>query len=95
VQADGKVLAGGSGNGGTELVRLRGGNNCVVPSLRGTTVAKARAALRTAYCGFGRLSRQFSTAVGRGRVISTAPLVGGRLPGGTKVALVVSKGSRT
>ena len=49
---------------------------------------------RTSYCSTGGISRLFSNKVARGRVISTAPLRGGRLPGGTKVALVVSRGRR-
>ena len=93
VEADGKVLVGGGIDGST-LVRVLGGNNCIVPGLLGKTVSNARAALRTSYCGTGGISKLFSNKVARGRVISTAPLRGGRLPGGTKVALVVSRGRR-
>ncbi len=93
VETDGKVLVGGGIDGST-LVRVLGGNNCVVPGLLGKTVSNARAALRTSYCGIGSISRLFSNKVARGRVISTAPLRGGRLPAGTKVALVVSRGRR-
>jgi uncharacterized delta-60 repeat protein len=95
LQTDGKVLAGG-GTSGSMLVRLLGGNNCTVPALRGMTLSRARAALKTSYCGVGGISKRFSKVVARGRVISTRPLLlGGRLPGGTRVALVVSKGGRT
>ena len=93
VESDGNVLVGG-GIDGSMLVRVLGGNNCVVPGLLGKTVSNARAALRTSYCGTGSISRLFSNKVARGRVISTAPLRGGRLPRGTKVALVVSRGRR-
>ena len=93
VEPDGRVLAGG-GIDGSMLVRLLGGNNCVVPVLLGKTVPTARAALRTSYCGVGVISKLYSNKVARGRVISTAPLRGGRLPRGTKVALVVSRGRR-
>jgi uncharacterized delta-60 repeat protein len=91
VETDGKVLVGG-GIDGSMLVRVVGGNNCVVPGLRGKPVSTARAALATSHCGTGSISRLYSNKVARGRVISTAPLRGGRLPGGAKVALVVSRG---
>jgi serine/threonine-protein kinase len=71
-----------------------GGNNCVVPGLRGKTLASARAALRTSYCGFGAVAKLYSNKVAAGLVISTTPLRGGRLPRGTKVALAVSRGRR-
>ena len=93
LETDGKVLVGGGIDGST-LVRVLGGNNCVVPGLRGKTVTTARAALTTSHCSAGSISRLYSNTVARGRVISTAPLRGGRLPGGTKVALVVSRGRR-
>lgn len=93
VETDGKVLVGGGIDGST-LVRVVGGNNCVVPGLRGKTVTTARTALTTAHCSAGSISRLYSNQVARGRVISTAPLRGGRLPGGTRVALVVSRGRR-
>jgi hypothetical protein len=93
VETDGKVLAGG-GIDGSMLVRVLGGANCIVPGLRGKTVTTARATLTTSHCSAGSVSRLYSNKVARGRVISTAPLRGGRLPGGTKVALVVSRGRR-
>ncbi len=93
VEKDGKVLVGGGIDGST-LVRVVGGNNCVVPGLRGKTVTTARTALMAAHCIAGSISRLYSNQVARGRVISTAPLRGGRLPGGTRVALVVSRGRR-
>jgi uncharacterized delta-60 repeat protein len=94
LQTDGKILVGaGSGNSWT-LSRLIGGNNCVVPSLRGKTSSRAAAALRKSYCTPGRTSRRFSRTVTHGHVISTAPGAGARLPSGAKVELVVSKGKR-
>ena len=87
LQPDGNILVGGSA-----LMRLIGGNNCIVPSLRGTTVPKARATLKTFYCRSGRIAKQFSNNVTRGRVISTVPKSGSRLHGGATVKLVVSRG---
>jgi uncharacterized delta-60 repeat protein len=93
-QEDGKILVGGGSANAWTLDRLLGGNNCVVPGLRGETVAKARAALTKSYCTTGDISKVYSNKVARGRVISTAPLRGDRLPGGSKVDLTVSKGKR-
>lgn len=94
LQTDGKILVGaGSGTSWT-LSRLIGGNNCVVPSLRGKTLLKAAAALRKSYCSRGRTSKRFSRTITRGHVISTAPPAGARLPSGAKVELVVSKDKR-
>lgn len=92
VQADGKILVGGSSGDASTLVRLIGGNNCIVPRLRGRAIANARAELESSYCRTGHISRRFSSTVTRGRVISTAPPRGGRLPGHAKVDLIVSRG---
>ena len=90
----GKVLVGGGRGHAWTLGRLFGGNNCVVPALRGKTVSTSRMKLKKSYCSMGRISRQFSTRVASGRVISSRALLGDRLPGGTKVDLVISRGKR-
>jgi len=87
LQRDGKILVGGQ-----TLDRLLGGNNCVVPDLRGKTVSKASASLEKSYCRRGSIAKRFSSKVARGRVISTAPRRGTLLPGDAKIHLVVSKG---
>jgi uncharacterized delta-60 repeat protein len=92
-QKDGKVLVGRSGNLWA-LDRLIGGNNCVVPDLRGNTASRANAALRQSYCRRGRTAARFSNTVPRGSVISTAPPKGARLPRGSRVDLTVSRGRR-
>jgi uncharacterized delta-60 repeat protein len=92
---DQKILVAGWSNPGygpSTLARLIGGNNCVVPALRGRTLAKATATLAKSYCSRGPVSKRFSSSVRRGRVISTAPHSGSRLPGGAKVKLLVSRG---
>jgi uncharacterized delta-60 repeat protein len=89
LQQDGKILVGGQ-----TLDRLVGGNNCVVPGLRGKTVPKANAKLKASHCLSGRIAKRFSSTVRRGRVVSTMPARAARLPGGTKVDLIVSKGKR-
>jgi uncharacterized delta-60 repeat protein len=94
LQADQKVLVGGGSGHAWVLERVLGGNNCIVPALRGKTLAKASSALKSSYCRRGRISRRFSKRVARGRVMSTAPRRGARLPGGAPVHLVVSSGKR-
>lgn len=95
VQPDQKILVAGWSNAGygpSTLARLIGGNNCVVPALRGRTLAKATATLEKSYCSRGPVSKRFSSSVRPGRVISTAPQGGSRLPRGAKVKLLVSRG---
>jgi uncharacterized delta-60 repeat protein len=94
LQTDRKILLGGGSGTAWTLARLLGGNNCIVPNLRGKTVSKATTRLIKSYCRRGRISTRFSGKVKRGRVISTAPPHGTRLPGGAKVHLVASKGKR-
>jgi uncharacterized delta-60 repeat protein len=88
LQRDGKILVGDAGT----LEQLVGGNNCVVPDLRGKTVGKATASLVKSYCRRGSIARRFSSKVAPGRVLSTAPAPGARLPGGATIHLVVSLG---
>jgi PASTA domain len=65
---------------------------CVVPNVRGRTLASARIALGRANCAVGRITRRASTTVPKGRVISTAPRAGARLASRARVSLVVSSG---
>ncbi|HEU5478068.1 MAG TPA: PASTA domain-containing protein [Gaiellaceae bacterium] len=95
LQGDGKILAGGSNYRRPftwTLARLFGGNNCVVPLLRGQTVSKATATLKSSSCSRGRIAHRFSSTIARGRVIATKPARGARLRNGAKVALVVGRG---
>jgi uncharacterized delta-60 repeat protein len=101
LQADQKVLADGCSHcqpgdtGDTwTLDRLIGGDNCIVPGLRRKTVPKATAMLKNSYCSLGPVSKRSSRSVTRGRVVSTAPQRGTRLPDGGRVNLVVSSGKR-
>lgn len=67
---------------------------CVVPAVRGRTLAAARTRLVRANCRLGRVTSRYSAAVERGRVISHRPRVGARLAALAKVDLVVSRGRR-
>jgi DNA-binding beta-propeller fold protein YncE len=67
---------------------------CVVPSVRGRSLASARSAIVRAGCSVGTVRRTHSTAVRSGRVISQRPRAGARLAARAKIDLVVSKGPR-
>ena len=100
LQADGNILVGGNPEQGGywaytfTLVRLIGGNNCYVPALRGKTISQARDKLKASYCLTGGISTLYSNRIPRGHVISTTPLPGDRLPAGTTIDLLVSRGKR-
>jgi hypothetical protein len=66
---------------------------CVVPSLRGKTVAKARRALRLAHCRLGRVSSTRSRRR-RGLIVAQRPRPGAVRADGAKVSVVVSRGRR-
>ena len=64
---------------------------CVVPSLKGKTVAKARVVLRRAHCALGRVSSARSS-LRRGLIVAQHPRARALRPRGTKVSVVVSRG---
>jgi hypothetical protein len=67
---------------------------CVVPRLRGKTLAGARGALAHANCRLGTVTRSYSATVRTGRVFRQRPIAGTRMPRGARVNVVVSRGSR-
>ena len=66
---------------------------CLVPKLKGKTLAAARGALTSAHCATGKVTKKFSR-VKKGRVISQRPAPGTSLAAGAKVNLVISKGKK-
>lgn len=65
---------------------------CVVPRVKGKKLAVARRAIGRAHCRVGRVRKSRSLRP-TGRVIAQRPRAGKRLPLGTKVNLVVSRGA--
>src|SRR2546421_585509 len=63
---------------------------CVVPNVVGKKLGKAKAAIKDAHCKVGKVTKKKSS-VKPGRVLSQKPSSGAVRPGGSKVALVVSK----
>jgi uncharacterized delta-60 repeat protein len=65
---------------------------CVVPNVRGKTLRIARRNVARGRCAVGRVTRKLSKRVKKGRVISQSRRPGLRLPAGSRVNLVISKG---
>jgi Right handed beta helix region/PASTA domain len=75
-------------------IRPRAKPRCVVPNVKGKTVARARKLLSTRRCRLGRVGRAYSRKMKRGKVIFQSRRPGLRLARGTRVNVVVSRGSR-
>jgi subtilisin family serine protease len=67
---------------------------CVVPNVKGRTVAKAKAMLKARRCTAGKIKQAFSGKVKKGRVIAQSRRAGSRHPRNAKVNLTVSKGAK-
>jgi beta-lactam-binding protein with PASTA domain len=67
---------------------------CIVPNVRGKTLARAKQALDRADCSVGKVRRVHSKRVKRHRVISQSPRPGTVLADGAGVRLVVSRGKK-
>ena len=67
---------------------------CVVPRVVGLKLSAAERRIRVRHCRVGRVTRKFSTARQRNRVLKQGPKAGRRFAAGHKVTLVVGKGPR-
>jgi thermitase len=67
---------------------------CVVPNVKGKSVRAARTMLTRRHCRLGRVTRAYSGRIRTGRIISQSRRSGARLPRGTKVKVVISRGKR-
>jgi PASTA domain len=65
---------------------------CVVPAVKGKTLAAASASLQVAHCKTGTITRRFWSTIRAGRVISQGIAAGAHRANGAAVSLVVSKG---
>jgi len=66
---------------------------CVVPNVRGLTLAAARTAIHAGHCAVGTVKRLASNTVPSGKVISQTPAPGRYVRAGSKVNLKVSRGT--
>jgi hypothetical protein len=87
VDGYGRVVLGTPSSGGGT-----GNAKCVVPKVKGKTLAAARTAIVKAHCTVGKIKKASSKQVKKGHVISQNPAAGGTLSSGSKINLVVSKG---
>jgi alpha-tubulin suppressor-like RCC1 family protein len=76
----------------TAVPVVAGPSGCVVPKLKGRTVAAAKNLLGRTACSLAPIRRAFSPTVKKGRVIAQRPPSGKELPAGASVRLVISKG---
>jgi hypothetical protein len=67
---------------------------CIVPKLRGKTLRVARHALTRAHCKVGVITKKYSTAVMKGRVVSQKPKPGRHQRVGAKVDMALSRGKK-
>jgi hypothetical protein len=58
---------------------------CLVPQLKGKTLARARSALTAAHCSLGKVRKPKGAKLAKLRVRSSSPAAGTRLPSGAKV----------
>lgn len=68
--------------------------NCVVPKVKGMTLAAAERSVKAHACSVGRITHNASRTVEKGQVLSQKPKPGGQLTHRAKVNLVVSGGRR-
>jgi hypothetical protein len=65
---------------------------CVVPKVVGLTLAKAKAKIKKAHCGVGKVTKKHSSNKKKGKVLKQSPKAGKHLAAGSKVNLTVGKG---
>lgn len=90
----GWTRAPGSENDDFAVARYENPAPCLVPSVRGQSLARARVRIVRGHCVVGKVARKYSTRVKKGRVIAQSPGAGTTLTAGGKVSLVVSRGRR-
>jgi eukaryotic-like serine/threonine-protein kinase len=65
---------------------------CVVPNLKGKTLAQTRRLLGAGRCSLGKVTRAYSAKVKKGRIIRQNRRPGARLARGSRVNVVLSRG---
>jgi hypothetical protein len=64
---------------------------CVVPKVKGKSLASAKKAIKSHHCSVGKITRVKSTTKNRGHVVGQSPKPGRHLKEGSRVALKVGK----
>jgi hypothetical protein len=95
LKGDGKPdLATANDEGGSVSILFNRPGLCTVQEIKRQTLRNAKRTLARANCRVGKIRRAYSRRVKKGRVISQKPRFGAVLAGGSKVDLVVSRGSK-
>jgi Ca2+-binding RTX toxin-like protein len=74
--------------------RPRSTPRCVVPNVKGKTLAAARKSIAQRRCRVGKITRVHSRRFKKGRVVGQRPAGGRRMPRGSRVHLTVSRGPK-
>jgi hypothetical protein len=90
----GLFATGGRLNVGNAMAATGPPPPCKVPTLKGKTLAGARTALLNRFCRLGVVTRAFSSAVRKGRVMRQTKAPGATLAYNAKVGVTISKGRR-
>jgi len=96
ISNSGEIIARGdlaNGHHHVFLLMPLGPNACGVPKLKGKSLTAAKRSITSHDCAVGTIRRASSRRIKRGRVISQKPKAGSWLKHGSRIALVVSKGS--
>lgn len=64
---------------------------CVVPKVKGKTLAAAKKAIKSHHCSVGKITRVESTKKNRGHVVAQSPKPGKHLKKGSRIGLKVGK----
>jgi plastocyanin len=80
----GGMVAGSTGGGA-------GTTRCMVPRLKGKTLAAAKKRLARAHCAVGKITKRKGPKRKKGKVVAQTPKPGTSKPAGSKVRLVIGK----
>ena len=67
---------------------------CIVPRMKGKTLAQSRRLLARANCALGRRTEANHAKVRKGRVLRQSVRAGRRMPAGTRIGLTLSRGRK-
>ena len=76
---------------GTQTPTGSAPERCIVPKLKGKTLAAARKAVMLAHCALGKVTNKHVKKAKRGRVLRQSPSPGTIKPNGAKVSVVIQK----
>jgi Tol biopolymer transport system component len=90
--ADGSNIREFQGTAAPVVTTTTTASRCLVPALKGKTVAAAKKLLALSNCKAGKVKQVKSRTVAKGKIVASSPKAGASKPAGFAVALTVSKG---